>query len=76
MRPSELPVAITSAECFRRGEEEEIEEEEVKEQSESIGCGWPGKRSTLSPQPRFRSKIDKTPSWVPTTTPVPLFHAS
>ena len=75
MRPSELPVAITSAECFRRGEEEE-EAEEVKEQSESIGCGWPGKRSTLSPQPRFRSKIDKTPSWVPTTTLVPLFHAS
>jgi len=70
MKPSELPVAVTSAECSRRDEEEE----EVRKQSESIDCGWPGKQSTLSPQPRFWSKIDKTPSWVPTTAFVFLFH--
>ena len=46
----------------------------MREQSESIDCGCPGKRSTLSAQPRFRSKIDNTPSCVPTTTLVPLIH--
>jgi len=47
----------------------------VREQSESIDCGWPGRRSTVSAQPRLRSKIDRTPSCVPTTTFVPLIHA-